>query len=159
MKEVVEPCIDLASAIGGGTGNAAKVISEPRRELCGIETTAPGAGTMVSEFSEDDECNASAKRRGKTEVMAEPTCVAAARVQREIDEAHGPRTCRHSTNWWNGGIDITASHQSSSESCSHFLPLCREKTQRSDANQAETAAKPKELNAVKTVVIVHTIEF
>jgi hypothetical protein len=92
VKEVVEPCLDLASAIGGGTGNAAKVISEPCRELCGMETTAPGAGTMVSEFSDDDECNTSAKRRGKTEVMAEPTCVAAARVRREIDEAHGPRT-------------------------------------------------------------------
>jgi hypothetical protein len=89
--------------------------------------------------------------------MVEVTYFAAARVRLEIDEVHSPRTCRQSTNWWKGGIDIIASHMSSSESCSHFLPLCREKTQRSDANQVDTAAKPKELNAVKTVVIVHTI--
>jgi len=56
-------------------------------------------------------------------------------------------------------MDITASHQSSSESCNHFLPLCRAKIQRSDANQVDTAAKPKELNAVKTVVIVATMGF
>jgi hypothetical protein len=53
-------------------------------------------------------------------------------------------------------MDIIASHESSSESCSHFPPLYREKIHRSDANQVDTAAKPKELNAVKTVVIVHT---
>jgi hypothetical protein len=58
---------------------------------------------------------------------------------------------------WNGGMDVIASHKSSSESCSHFLPLCREKIHLSDANQADTAAKPKELNAVNTVVIVDTM--
>jgi hypothetical protein len=56
-------------------------------------------------------------------------------------------------------MDIIASHKSSSESCNHFLPLCREKTHFSDANQVDTAAKPKELNAVKTVVIVDTMGF
>lgn len=43
---------------------------------------------------------------------------------------------------------------SSRTSESHFLPLCRLKTIRSEANQADTAARPKELKAEKTVVIV-----
>lgn len=121
-----------------------------------MERTASGAGELESEFSEDDE-NASTEGRCKTETMAELACVVAARVRCEIDEAHSPRACRPSMNEWNGGIDITASQKSSRESCSHFLPLCRAKTQRSDANQVDTAAKPKELNAVKTVVMVQTI--
>ena len=43
---------------------------------------------------------------------------------------------------------------SSRISASHFLPLCRLNTMRSEANQADTAARPKELKAEKTVVIV-----
>jgi hypothetical protein len=62
-------------------------------------------------------------------------------------------------NWWKGGMDIIVSQKSSSESCSHFLPLCREKIHLSDANQVDTAARPKELNAVKRVVVVVTMGF
>lgn len=39
-------------------------------------------------------------------------------------------------------------------SLSHFLPLCLEKVHRSEANHAETAARPKDVKAVRTVVIV-----
>jgi hypothetical protein len=42
-------------------------------------------------------------------------------------------------------------------SLSHFWPLWRENAHLSDANQAETAARPKEVNAVKTVVNVEVI--
>lgn len=48
----------------------------------------------------------------------------------------------------------TLSETSSSISASHFFPLCRLKTIRSEANQADTAIRPKELKAEKTVVIV-----
>jgi len=39
-------------------------------------------------------------------------------------------------------------------SFSHFWPRCRENAHLSDANQAETAARPKDVKAVRTVVIV-----
>lgn len=39
-------------------------------------------------------------------------------------------------------------------SLSHFCPLCRENAHRSEANQADTAARPKDVNAVRTVVSV-----
>jgi hypothetical protein len=61
-KETVDPCIDLASVIGGGT-RGVKVISEPRREPSDMETAASGAGALEREFSEDDECTTSMKRR------------------------------------------------------------------------------------------------
>jgi hypothetical protein len=46
------------------------------------------------------------------------------------------------------------SAESSRISASHFLPLCLLKTIRSEANQADTAASPKEAKAEKTVVRV-----
>jgi hypothetical protein len=49
-----------------------------------------------------------------------------------------------------------AIHQSSNESRSHLVPRCRTKIQRSNMNHVETAMSPKQLNAVKTVVIVET---
>jgi hypothetical protein len=61
-KETVDPCIDLASAVGG-TGDAATVISEPRLDPCEMETTVSCAGALEREFSEGDECDASTKRR------------------------------------------------------------------------------------------------
>jgi hypothetical protein len=57
-NDVVDACLDLISVDGG-----AKVTSEPRREACGIEPAASGAGELESEFSEDDECNTSTKGR------------------------------------------------------------------------------------------------
>jgi hypothetical protein len=39
-------------------------------------------------------------------------------------------------------------------SLSHFCPRCRENAHLSDANQVETAARPKDVKAVRTVVIV-----
>ena len=85
--------MDLGSAVEE-TGGAEKVISELRREHCGIATTAPGDGAAGTEFSKDDKCSDPAERRRRTGVTAEPTCVAAARIWRGIDEIHSPRTCR-----------------------------------------------------------------
>lgn len=42
-------------------------------------------------------------------------------------------------------------------SASHFSPLCRVNAHRSDANQNETAVRPKQLKAEKTVVTVDVI--
>ena len=56
-------------------------------------------------------------------------------------------------------MDIVRYYQSSSESCSHFLLLCQEKAQYSDANQVDTATNTKELNAVKAVMTTATAEF
>jgi len=59
VKETVEPCLDLPSAVG----DAAKVSTEPRREPCGIATTVSGDDTPGREFSEEDEDNVSVERR------------------------------------------------------------------------------------------------
>ena len=54
-------------------------------------------------------------------------------------------------------VDLTRTLVSERTSASHFVPLCREKVHRSDANQAETAVRPTMLHAEKTVVRVHVI--
>ena len=50
--------------------------------------------------------------------------------------------------------ELTEAEIPSMISTSHFLPSWRLKTIRSEANQADTAARPKELRAEKTVVTV-----
>jgi hypothetical protein len=50
------------------------------------------------------------------------------------------------------GAWYAMSRHSMSASLSHFVPRCRRKIQRSDANHAETAARPNEVKAVKTDV-------
>lgn len=51
------------------------------------------------------------------------------------------------------GTEQTRTFVSESTSASHFWPLWRVKIQRSDANQVDTAARPKQLNAEKIVVV------
>ena len=54
----------------------------------------------------------------------------------------------------NPGVWYMRSLLSERTSASHLRPLCRAKAQRSEANQVETAVRPKQLSAEKTVVSV-----
>jgi len=68
--------------------------------------------------------------------------------------SRSPMTCRVRRVRCMPGSFITMVLYSISASLSHFLPRCRRKMYLSDANHAETAARPKDVNAVKTVVKV-----
>lgn len=78
-----------------------------------------------------------------------PTCSPALSAARETKR--GGTRKSHAIHEKNGHRFISV-RSSARTSMSHFLPLWRLNVQRSKANHADTARRPKELNAVKIVV-------